>query len=289
MNKITLCGMSGYTDEDFQNLIEIVEPIKENISKIVWTINYNNIKDISNLESNLLFNQLKNNYNIFFIFNQWMFRNDFARNSYLFSGYIKHGEICINLDTLERLKPTFFENFDGLFQLMMQNQIDGFVLHGKRFLFVYNDYLEHRGNPHEGIQGLQRVMELTQIEEYENIDKFFENIRPQRRDKYHFVDAYIKYYYAYPNSNHCLLGCENNQELFQQREKLRRSFRLYCSQNLKLDFDLESLKYYILNNDLDEFMKKAFNQERILNDFYRYHKLNDRDFKDRHTWNLISI
>lgn len=289
MNKITLCGMSGYTDEDFQNLIEIVEPIKENIGKIVWTINYSNLKDLKALEYNSLFNQLKNNYNIFFIFNQWMFRNDFARNSYLFSGHIKHGEICINLDTLERLKPTFFENFDGLIQLMIENQIDGFVLHGKRFLFVYNDYLEHRGNPHEGIQGLQKVLDLTQIEEYKNIDDYFKNIRPQVRDKYHFVDAYVKYYYSYPNSNHCLLGCENNQELFQQREKLRRTFRLYCSQNLGLNFNLESLKNYILNNELDDFIKHAFNQERILNDFYRYHKLNDRSFEDRHTWDLIKI
>lgn len=289
MNKITLCGMSGYTDEDFENLIGIIEPIKERINKIVWTINYSDIKDILRLGSNILFNQLKTNYNIFFIFNQWMYRNDFARNSYLFSGHIKHGEICINLDTLERLKPKFFENFDSLINLMNQNQIDGFVLYNKRFIFIYNDYLEYRGNPHEGIQGLQKVGEITKIDVYSNLDDYFENIRPQKRDKYHFVDAYVKYYYSYPNSNHCLLGCENNQELFQRREHLRRIFRLYCSNELKLDFEVKSLKDYILNNNLDDFMKQAFNQERILNDFYRYHKLNDRSFEDRQTWDLFTI
>jgi hypothetical protein len=115
MNKITLCGMSGYTDEDFQNLIEIIEPIKDRINKIVWTINYSDIQDLYTLDSNPLFKKLKNN-NIFFIFNQWMYRNDFARNSYLFSGHIKHGEICINLDTLERLKPKFFENLRSLME-----------------------------------------------------------------------------------------------------------------------------------------------------------------------------
>lgn len=289
MNKITLCGMSGYTDEDFQNLIEIIEPIKERVSKIVWTINYTNIKDIFNLDSNFLFNQLKSNYNIYFIFNQWMYRNDFARNSYLFSGHIKYGDICVNLDTLERLKPKFFENFDIIVQIMIQHKFDGFVLHNKRFIFIYNDFLEYKGNPHEGIHNLQKIGEITQIEEYKNIDDYFENIRPQKRDKYHFVDAYVKYYYSYPNSNHCLLGCENDQELFQKREHLRRFFRLYCYKNLNLDFTVDCLKHYILNNDLDEFMKQAFNEERILNDFYRYHKLNDRSFEDRQTWDLLEI
>lgn len=289
MNKIVLCGMSGHTDEDFQNLIEIIEPIKDRINKIVWTINYSNINNIYNLDSNTLFSKLKNSYNIYFVFNQWMFRSDFARNSYLFSGHIKHGDICINIDTLERLKPEFFNNFDNLIQLMTQNQIDGFVLHNKRFLFIYNDYLEHRGNPHEGIQGLQRVGELTNIDLYKNSEDYFGNVRSEKRDPYHFVDGFIKYYYLHPNSNHCLLGCEDDQELFRKREHLRRLFRLYCSQELKLDFTIESLKNYMLNNDLDDFMKKAFNQEKILNDFYRYHKLNDRNFKDIENCPLIYI
>ena len=64
MNKIVLCGMSGHTDEDFQNLIEIIEPIKDRINKIVWTINYSNINNIYNLDSNTLFSKLKNSYNI---------------------------------------------------------------------------------------------------------------------------------------------------------------------------------------------------------------------------------
>lgn len=289
MNKITLCGMSGYTDEDLQNLIEIIEPIKNRVNKIVWTINYSNVQEIPEIESKNLFKKLKENNNIFFIFNQWAYRNDFARNSYLFSGHIKHGEICINLDTLERLKPKFFDNFDGLINIMIQNQVDGFVLHNKRFLFIYNDYLEYRGTPHEGIQGLQKVGELTELEVYSNSEEYFENVRSKKRDKYHFVDAYVKYYYSYPNSNHCLLGCENNQKLFEQRERLRRAFRIYCSNELQLDFTVRSLKDYILNNELDDFMKNSFNQERILNDFYRYHKLNDRLFEDRSSWDLIKI
>jgi len=45
----------------------------------------------------------------------------------------------------------------------------------------------------------------------------------------------------------------------------------------------------MLNNDLDDFMKKAFNEEKILNDFYRYHKLNDKSFKDIENCELVSI
>ena len=289
MNKIVLCGMCGSSQEDLNHLVEIIEPIKENIEKIVWTINYKNLSDILNLDFSAKLGSLKEKYNIYFVYNQWMYRNDYARNSYLYSGHLKNGDICINLDTLERLKPSFFSNFDNLINLMTKNNIDGFFIHNKRFIFIYNDYLEYRGNPHEGIFGLQNPVELTSINEYKNLDEYFENVRLKFREKYYFVDAYTRYYYSYPNSNHCWLGYENNMEFIKKRENLRRVFRIYCSNELGLDFEVESLKNYILNNELDTFMKNAFSQERILNDFYRYHKLNDRSFEDRNTWDLISI
>jgi hypothetical protein len=288
---VILCGMSSCNEDDLINFQEIIEPVKDCFGKVVWTVNYKTTQELQYLINNSPFEKVLEKYDLKgnIIYNQWNYRNDFCRNSYLFSGHINLGDICINIDTLERLKRDFFNGFNSLLDFMKDNQVDGLFIHGKRFLFVYNDYLQYQGTPHEGLSGLRKPIELTSIEQYSDSSRYFSNVRPQKRDKYHFVDAYVRYYYSYPNSNHCLLGCENNQQLFQERERLRQSFRGYCYRVLKLSFEVDDLKNYIMNNELDEFMRNAFNQERILNDFYRYHKMQDREFNDRQTWDLIKI
>jgi hypothetical protein len=145
MSKIVVCGMSGNFPEDIKNFEEILSPIKNFIDKVVWTVNYKNLQELQHLINTSPFDCIleKNNLKGNIIYNQWNYRNDFCRNSYLHSGHINHGDICINIDTLERLLPSFFDNFDNLYDYMLHNKVDGVVLHGKRFLFIYHDFLEY--------------------------------------------------------------------------------------------------------------------------------------------------
>lgn len=282
--KLWLVGM--FSAGKRKHLEEVVDPIIYFFDGIVATYHYPKDDD-----TDVYLEENKKNGEI--LYTKWCFRNDLSRNIYLWQGPMKNGDWFINIDENEELKPIFFEKLNELLPLLLSNKIDGVLLHGKRFMYQYSDFLYHVGNPHEGIGGVSKCIELTKVPGFENSEEYFINLRPIRRDKFVFVDAYLRYYLSYPNSNHPLLGTEQNPEEYKRREILRRQFRWYVQNVLKIDTTVQALKRYIDNigiGNVPSELKKFINILKPLNDFYRYHYLNDRDFNDDHDWgNMIKI
>lgn len=273
MNKINICGLTQ--SGKLNDLKELLEPLFPYYDALNWVFHYPKDDGADFLES------VKKNGRIIYL--DFNYRLDFSRNHYLYCGTIKSGEYCFFLDDLERLKPNFFLQWPGLKYFLESNGIDGVTLYGKRFLYKFNDFLEFRGNPHEGLVGANRIIELTTIDEFKNTSWFWENVRPKKRDKFHYIWAFVNYYVNYPNSNHCLLGLDkysNREEIFKVREYQRRKFRDYC-QSLDI-LPLTKDKFIDLcGNRFDE-IKEFINNEKIINDAYQYFILKNENLVEPH-------
>ena len=276
MQKLHICGITKCGEE--KNLRELLAPLYPYYDALNWVFHLPVDEGYEYLKS------IKKDGKIQTL--EFCNRLDFSRNHYLFNGTMQTGDWMIFLDDVERLYPVFFENWKELKNILDYNNIDGCVLHGKRFLYRYSEYLEHRGNPHEGVSGAKNVIELTSLDKYKDITWFFGSVRNINRDKYHFVAHYLKYY-CYPNSNHCLLGCESDIPRFHNRQRVRHQFRQYCEQIGVLPMTPEKFQW-LCANKMSE-IRDFINKEKILNDAYRYFFLNKKDFNDDHDYNNIIV
>ena len=259
MDKPWIIGLAG---GDYDDWIEIFGMLEEYVKGfVIATHSHVPVHVEDKITQNI-----KSPEKIHWIPIKWCGRLDFSRNHCLYWGPIKNGDWVICLDDLERLKPKFFENYENLIKTMANHRFDGAVLRGKRFLFRQNPFVEFVGNPHEGLRGLYNQLELTQVQEYSNYDDFFANLRPERRPKDHFIGHFLKYYF-YPNSNHCLLGCEHNVTLYKEREMRRREFMSVCEAS-GINDDKELLAWW-KEKGIDG-MEDYINKEIILNDAYRH-------------------
>lgn len=282
MQQFHICGLCN-DDINQQDLKELLEPIFPYYNSLNWVVHTPLIENGAHkyLES------IKKEGKI--IYTDWCFRLNFSRNHYLCQGTMKNGDWFISLDPMEVLKPEFFEKWPQLKQLLESNQIDGVLLYGKRFLYRYNDYLEHKGNPHEYLVGNSKTVELTNIEEYKNTEWFWGSRRAEKRDKHDYVWHFVNYMTNYPDSNHMLLGLDrysNKEEIFQVRENIRRQFRYFCQRLDLLPLTID--KFKLLCNDHFEEMKFFINSERIINDAYLYYILGKTDLPDAHDLEKIT-
>lgn len=269
MSKLYICGLCNGTS-DVNDLKELLEPIIPYYDGLQWVVH----NPIVLGGAYTYLDSIKKDGKI--ICTDWCYRLNFSRNHYLYQGQMKIGDWFISLDPLEILRPQFFEKWPQLKQALESNHIDGVLLYGKRFLYKFNDFLEHKGNPHEYISGANRVVELTSIDGYKDTSWFWGTNRNQKRDKFHYIWHFVNYYVNFPDSNHCLLGIDNlidREEIFRKRESLRQMFRNFCRTKDCLPLSIDGFKYlwYNFSND----MKYFINNERILNDAYLYFILKD--------------
>lgn len=270
-----------------EDLKELVEPIKEYFDGIVAVYHGRDFDDEATyLEANKGEGEI--------IYTKFVRRHDWSRNHYLYCGPMKNGDFCLQVDVLERINPDFAKQARSFAQYFKSCGVNLVFYYNKPFIFEYHESLQYMGNPHEGLRrndGTSAAIELsTQFPEEQAIRY---NIRPTKRpDPYHFVDHYVKYF-LYPwGSNHCLLGIEKNgnpQELFPKRDARRIKFKNRLAE-LGIEDSVSALKTYITDKKPDEWdaeIRTIFNEEKILNDFYRYHILGDRQFKDNHDWKDI--
>jgi len=231
-------------------------------------------------------------------------RHDLARNVALHCGAVQEGEWVMQCDTLERLVPKFLKTHvggmirRGAGPMGDETPINTFFYYGKPILFQYHESLQYQGTPHEGLRRLDGGMQAVELSPFiPNEAEIRLNVRPIKRpDRFHFVDHYLKYYIGQPwGSNHVLLGLEKNgdpQKLFPMRETRRLVFREYCRTKLGLALTADSIKTYMLEHqkDMPEDFKKFLREEKILNDVWRYHVLERRDFTDDHDHkNMVEI
>ena len=290
MNKLWLCGITNLGNE--QNLRELIEPILEYFDGLVWTFHDPTFNDDGNMDQGfkiLLHNKKEGKI----ITAEWCQRHFNSMNQYLWQGPMKDGDYFVQIDTQERMSPEFCAKLRDICISMDEQNIGMISNFGKGLIYRYNEQLEFRGSPHwyainlSGDKNAQAELEK---------DEFW-NVRDNQREPMSFVDHYLKYYLYPAGSNSVLLGLDKNgnpAELFPPREERRLKFKKYLEDqniiNPTVDTVISFFATQNSNETVDDQLKDFINNEKILNDVWRYHILGDSDFKDDHDFsNIIKI
>ena len=275
MNKLWLIGIT--TEGHKQDLQELIEPIKDDFDGLIWTFHYPKDDGADYLES------VKGQGEI--IYTKWCNRLDFSRNHSLFQSRMEVGDWFLTIDTLERLSPDFTGRLKSICSYLDYSGVDGVYLHNKRLLFKFNEQTAFLNNPHEGIIGVTKTLEISKQSFWK--EEYQKNIRVgKREDPLYFINHNFKYYF-FPNTNHLLLGFEDDRDLvnkrYQNRTRLislikKEGLNPFCLTSVELCFR------YRLNEEL----KECISFDKFLNDWYRYKILEQREgFVDKHDFSVF--
>jgi hypothetical protein len=263
--KIYLCGI---TQNDYKNIEELTS-VYEYFDGLIFVDGGSTDGTKELLESR------KKDGSI--IYRKWTNDHDYQMNEFLRQGPMKIGDWFFIRDSSERFNKEWIKNVKNLVNQFKINGIRSVYNYGKGFAFEYYDDIFFSGTPHWGLYNSRgNTIDLSQ---------FFDEIKKEHtwreqgqagRSEHHFIDHFIKYYFIYGRSNHLLLGRENDRIGFENAEKNRQKFRLYCAK-LGINFSIEDLKKYLIDGSFKKDAKflEMFNQEEILKNFYRWHILKD--------------
>lgn len=274
--------LTGITSAgNYQHLKDLIEPIKEEFDGLCWL--FHEDYDVDDKGHEYVLHTCIKKQGGCILYSKWLMRTDYSRNKILFEGPMEYGDWFLVIDTLERISPDLIKLFKNI--IKDDPQIGAIYINGKRAFIKHTESLQFVGNPHEGLQGIEgKQINLLTRELPEHARDWWQNLRPKYRDKFHWVDAYLNYYF-FPNTNHLLLGYENNIQYVRERYDNRKKF-LTKLKKLGIKRQVEDLKRYVEENGMEE-IRIDLNKEKILNDWYRFHFLNDRSIVDKHDPSLI--
>ncbi len=198
-------------------------------------------------------------------------------NHVLFNPQIRVGDWLLLRDSSERINPDFAVNIKPFIKMLENSGVNSVYQYSKLLLFRRFPHQYFLNTPHWGFHGAQSKTIAIEQQNWFTVD--FEYCYSSRvnRDKYHFVDAFMRYYLIL-DSNHNLLGLENfgdPTQLFPTLEAGRIDFIFYL-QELKINTNVDAVKEYFINEPLlPDKMKEFINNNLILNQFYRFWKLKD--------------
>jgi len=278
--KIYLCGI---TQNEYQNIDELTS-IYEYFDGLIFVDGGSTDGTKELLESRKKDGAV--------IYRKWTNDHDYQMNEFLRQGPIKMGDWFFIRDSSERFNPQWIKNIKEMINQFSKNKIRSVYNYGKGFAFEYYDDMYFSGTPHWGLIGARpNAIDLSDIYNEKKKEHTWREAEGEgKREKHHFIDHFVKYYFVYGRSNHLLLGKENDREGFIQAETNRQNFRLHCA-SLGIDFTINALKEY-LNTDAwkkDTKFLTMFNNEEILRNFYRWHILKDDIEKikaESKTWRL---
>lgn len=275
MNKLWLIGIT--TEGHKQDLEELIDPIKDHFDGLIWTFHYPKDDGADYLES------VKGQGEI--IYTKWCNRLDFSRNHSLFQSRIEVGDWFLTIDTLERLSPDFTSKLSSICNYLDYSGVDGVYLHNKRLLFKFNENTSFVNNPHEGITGVTKSIELSKQPFWE--EHFQKNIRAEKRkDPLYFINHNFKYYF-FPNTNHLLLGFEDDRDLVNKRYQNRAKLISLIQKEGLNPFCLDSVEL-CFRHRLTKELKECISFDKFLNDWYRYKILEQKDgFVDKHDFSVF--
>ena len=274
--KLWLTGMTSAGNGD--HLKELIEPIKEYFDGLIW-VYHDDQKEFQadqHLDSGLRY-LYDNKRDGEIIRSRWCNRFDFSRNIGLYQGPIKYGDWFLVIDTMERMHIDFALQIRDLIQRFDKNEINGVYCRNKHLLFKYNENTSFVHNPHCGVKGVTKSIEISSLPFWK--EEYWQNVRSLHRDKYEFIDHNLKYY-LFPNTNHLVLNCESDQQFIVRRYMIRNEF---FQELLKLGIDIQdfkAVKDYIVTGDLTETTKSCISEEKYLNDVYRFYRLNQKDIQE---------
>ena len=273
--RIWLTGMTSKGHE--KDLKELIEPIKNDFNGLVWVFHYPLDSGYDYLDSVKAKGEI--------IKTKWCNRFDFSRNHCLFQGPMKVGDWFLVIDTLERLSPVFTNKLSDFCKHLDKSEVDGVYLYNKRFLFKLKEQTRFVNNPHEGIAGSSRTIELSKQNFWNK--EYKKNVRSEiRQDPYHFIEHNFKYYFL-PNTNHLLLGFEDDPELVQKRYENRSKLIQEIYTEGFDPFNIDSVKE-CFRTYLTDRIKEYIDFDKFLNDWYRFNILEEKEgIVDKHDFSLF--
>lgn len=276
----TMCG-----PDSLEDLSELFEPIREHLTGL--SVVYFGARD--DLEAKYL-EIIKGEGTIIYL--PYVGRHDLARNVALHSGAIDESCWVIQCDTLERIKPRVLTELAPTIT-QIRDGTNAYFYYGKPLLYSYHESLHFVGTPHEGLRrgdGHLRAKELSGVFP-DSEGEIRVNVRPLKRDRWHFVKHYARYSLLPWGSNHYLLpldGKPNRDQLFEERERARMVFIDLLS-HLKVKRDVDSVIQY-MRGPMNERFIKHVEKDKVWNDVYRRYVLGRDDFVDDHDWsNVIKL
>lgn len=282
MSKIYFCAMAGPNSVD--NLIELIDPIHRYFDGIVVVLH-----DARDSDEDYYLESIKDEGAVIHL--PFARRHDFSRNAYLWCGPIQEDDWIVQCDVLERIPPAFAANLRSFIADLESQSINAVFYYNKPFIYQQHESLEFTGSPHEGLRrhdGKMKAIELSKY--YPNEPDIRYSVRATKRDTpFSWVGHYFKYYLYPYGSNHCLLGnCDRGDEMaiFKVRETMRNSFRDELKRR-GVPRTAEAVKDHWVKVPLDATMRRFVNEEKVLNDAYRYFILNDLTVRDEHKWDSL--
>jgi hypothetical protein len=216
-----------------------------------------------------------------------------SMNHFLYNPKIEMGSWVLLRDSTERIAEFFAQNIRGFVDTMEKQGINSIYQYSKLLLFKRFSHQFFNGTPHWGFNGARPGAISIEATGWFKADEEYCYSTRAKRDKFHWVGAYFRYYLL-PDSNHTLLGNCNRPhegtevEIFQRREVMRNAFRDEMRRRgAKLDCD--AIITYWMATPLDDKMRAFVNGDKILNDAYRYFVLNDLMCQDEHEWSSLKV
>lgn len=214
-----------------------------------------------------------------------------SMNHFLQNPKIEMGDWILLRDSNERVNENFAKEIRDFVEVFQVQRINSVYQYSKLLLFRRFPQQFFAHTPHWGFQGARPgAIQIEKEKLFKADEEYCYSVRHRNRDRYHFVDAYLRYYLML-DSNHLLLGLELAQKAgltYEDMEQRRMIFLDYLRRR-GLPVSVAGVKQ-LMADGLDEEARVLFAKEKILNDAYRYHKLGLRDFGDDHNHkNLVTI
>lgn len=290
MSRIFLCGT---TSKEFQNMKELTDPIYEHIDGLLYTIDDGAFED----GTYELLNKRKGEGAL--IHRNFVKNHSYSHNHWLLdSGVLKTGDIFIMRDSAERFHPEWASKIRNFIDTLVFGGVKTAFNYNKLFFAVKNDSMEFVHSPHWALKGWQR--EVIEMSNYH--DELKKEWTWRKRDGEeggrpidNKIDHEAKYYWTYGNSNHLLLGREDNIEEYQRLEIIRLHLRDQA-RILGFELTLDGLKEFmkwITSDEVEDSTrnngKNWVNSCSITKNFYRKHILEtpwDDIISTENSWEL---
>lgn len=157
----------------------------------------------------------------------------FLMNHLLFYGGIKEGDWCLYLDSPESMTDDFIYALPYILEKFDNDEIGAGYWDSRPYIFKYNPYMEFFGAVHWGLKNIEGKIAHLPSEK----DKFIINRRKETPKYYGSLNG-TKYYLCYPLGNDIeLVYGKYGNGIPEAHEQLRKNFRSYCLNKLKLNLN----------------------------------------------------
>ena len=278
------------THNQYDNIRLLTDPIWEHINGIV------SVDAGSTDGTRELLEERKGEGEV--LYRKWTNNHSLQMNVWLRESVLKEGDWVIIRDSCERFSEDFAQKLRQYILAWDFNGVRSIWNYGKLFAFKWADHQVFQNSPHWRLDGLQnKMIELRDLHN-EDLKEWTWRVKdgePGGRPIDNKIDHEAKYYWVYGESNHLLLGREDNIDEYKYLDAIRVHIREQARiHGFEKTLDgLRKFMEWMTSDERDEQTRRNgcnwINGTHILRNFYRKHilchKWEDIE-KEEATWKL---